>query len=68
MQQMYGYRHPHDSRIFFGAPLVGGLIGGLVGGAVGGALVRPRPYFYGPPVPYGPVPYGPGPYGPYPYY
>jgi hypothetical protein len=68
MLAMYGYRYrPQDSRIFFGAPLVGGLLGGLVGGAVGGALFRPRPYFYGP-VPYGPIPYGPAPYGPYPYY
>ena len=61
---MYGYRNPYqDSRIWFGAPLLGGLVGGLIGGAI----ARPRPFIYGP-IPYGPFPYGPVPYGPYPYY
>lgn len=71
---MYGYRGPvpapgpygfagGGSRMFFGAPFLGGLLGGLVGGGlVSSALLLPRPYAYG----YGgfPPPYGFG----YPYY
>lgn len=56
---MQYYRGPafQDQRIFFGAPLVGGLLGGLAGGLIGGAFYpRPRP------VPFYPVPYPP-PYG-----
>lgn len=68
---MYGYRGPvpapgpyglagGGSRMFFGAPFLGGLLGGLVGSA----LLFPRPYAYG--FGYGgfPPPYGVG----YPYY
>ena len=68
---MYDYRNPYyrnGQRVFFGAPLIGGLLGGLAGGFAGGivgsSLFGPRPFYgYGPYMPYGP---GFG-YG-YPYY
>ncbi|GER68226.1 hypothetical protein BpJC7_18760 [Weizmannia acidilactici] len=50
--------YPSRLAPFFGAPLLGGFLGGLLGGA----LVRPRPFFLYPPVPYA---YPPFPYYPY---
>lgn len=47
------YRNPiiRNERMFFGAPLVGGLLGGLAGGFLGSAAFfgRPRPYPFYPP-------------------